>query len=198
MNLEDARKITFELARELSPFCERFEVAGSIRRRVESPGDIDLVVIPSRQHPRPVFGKKPFSSSLEQRLSELQDDHQFSFLAGGDKLKRYSLYPRDWGVGGSLLPVKLQITIATPDNWAYWLLIRTGPAEFSHWIVTPQSKGGAIPDCIVYKDFHLWRTGEESDFPPTPIFTPDETAWLHALDLPYIEPWDRRPRWKKA
>lgn len=198
MNLDEARKIYFGLARELAPFCERFEVAGSIRRRAESPGDIDLVVIPSAKHPRPVFGKKPFLNSFEQKLSELEDDHQLNLLAGGDKLKRYSLYPRDWGVGGYLNSVKLQVTIATLDNWAYWLLIRTGPAEFSHWIVTPQSKGGAIPDCVVYKDFHLWRVGEESDDLPTPIFTPDETAWFNALDLPYIDPWDRRPRWKKA
>ena len=41
-----------ELVKVLSPFCERIQVAGSIRRRQQQVGDIELVVIPKKaQHP---------------------------------------------------------------------------------------------------------------------------------------------------
>ena len=49
MDLEYALPIANQVVEKLAPFCQRIEVAGSIRRRRPFVHDIDLVVIPSNQ-----------------------------------------------------------------------------------------------------------------------------------------------------
>ena len=47
MELEKARAIASEVVKRLSPYCQRIEVAGSVRRKKAQVNDIDLVLIPS-------------------------------------------------------------------------------------------------------------------------------------------------------
>lgn len=192
MNLSTAQTISSALREELLPVCLRAEIAGSIRRCSPDPHDIDLVVIPSDGSPTVEFGQKQpaHPSFLERKLWQLQEERRLELLAGGSKLKRYALLPSNWGISGFYPATRMQITICTPDNWAYWYLIRTGPADFSKWIVTPKSAGGAIPNHLVLRDFCLWQ-GD------TPLSTLDESEWLAALGLPFIPPQERRPRWRK-
>jgi len=44
--LADAERLAAEVVDLLDPVCERIEIAGSIRRRVEMVGDIEIVVMP--------------------------------------------------------------------------------------------------------------------------------------------------------
>lgn len=44
--LERARKIAERIREELRPYCEKIEIAGSIRRERPEVGDIDLVALP--------------------------------------------------------------------------------------------------------------------------------------------------------
>src|SRR3990167_7360212 len=46
MELARAQEIAAQVLAELSPFCERCEIAGSIRRRKPEVGDIEIVAIP--------------------------------------------------------------------------------------------------------------------------------------------------------
>lgn len=46
MNLAQADKFAAKILEGLSPFCERIEIAGSIRRRRENVNDIDIVALP--------------------------------------------------------------------------------------------------------------------------------------------------------
>lgn len=46
LTLANARRIAGWLIRELEPSCERIEVAGSIRRKTDTVGDVEIVVIP--------------------------------------------------------------------------------------------------------------------------------------------------------
>lgn len=200
MNLSDAQLVSANIKKHLDPHCLRCEVAGSIRRCDPNPGDIDIVLIPSPAKPKLIFGQKepPHPSMLERTLWQLEQARMIEKVAGGPKLKKYTLELGKWGVPSLAVPVtvKMQITIATPDNWAYWYLIRTGPQDFSRWIVTEQNDGGAIPDNMYYGNFHLHRqTEDKSTFEV--VDTPDESDWLTALGLPWVEPKDRRAPWKR-
>lgn len=191
MNLSDAKIVSGNIVSCLEKYClpGYCKVAGSIRRESENPGDIDIVLIPTPDVPRPKFGDKQFHKTfLDRALWEMENGAGLTKLAGGDKLKRYTLDIGEFGINSMAIPViaKMQITICTPDNWTYWYLIRTGPADFSHWIVTQKQRGGAIPNGVHYNDFHLWNDDG------TKIETPDEHEWFKALGLLWISPKERR------
>ncbi|GAJ14573.1 unnamed protein product, partial [marine sediment metagenome] len=47
MKLEQAQKIAEEVVKRLSPYCQRIQIAGSIRRQKPQVRDVDIVLIPS-------------------------------------------------------------------------------------------------------------------------------------------------------
>jgi DNA polymerase/3'-5' exonuclease PolX len=53
--LPDAERIAAAIVADLAPYCDRIQVAGSVRRRKEFVGDIELVAIP-RYVPAGLFG----------------------------------------------------------------------------------------------------------------------------------------------
>jgi len=101
MELEKAVGIAGRVVQELSPHCERIEVAGSIRRKRPFVHDIDLVCIPS---------SGAFVTAL-QSLGQLK--------VGGQKVLRVNLPEM----------ISLDVYVATPSTWATLLLIRTGSAK---------------------------------------------------------------------
>lgn len=101
MELEKAKAIAEEVKAKLVPFCQRLEIAGSIRRGRPFPKDIDIVCIPSNQG--------QFIYALQQ-MGKIK--------IGGQKLIRCEL-PQ----------IVLDIYAATPETWATLLLIRTGSAK---------------------------------------------------------------------
>jgi len=111
MELEKGQKIAAEVIKRLSPYCQRIEVAGSIRRQKEIVHDIDLVLIPS----------DPWN--LEAEVLALARPFQPK-LSGG-KLKRFDY-------NGS----QVDLYYASPETWATLLLIRTGSAEFNRMLAT--------------------------------------------------------------
>lgn len=100
MELKQAYNIGETARAALSPHCERFEVAGSVRRRRPFCHDIDIVCIPSNQG--------AFLVAL-QSLGKLK--------LGGGKIMRVQM-----------TGAELDVYIATPETWATLLLIRTGSA----------------------------------------------------------------------
>ncbi len=98
MELGKAMTIAEEVVRRLSPYCERIEVAGSVRRHKPTVNDLDFVLIPSDPWnlTHEIMGLGP--STLK-----------------GDKLKRVSYNG-----------VQLDFYYASPETWATLLLIRTG------------------------------------------------------------------------
>jgi DNA polymerase (family 10) len=101
MNLLSALVAADFVKGELSPYCDRIEIAGSIRRKKPWVNDIDIVCIPNNQG--------GFVYQL-QKLGRIK--------VSGQKLIRCDL-PN----------ITLDIYIATPDIWATLLLIRTGSKE---------------------------------------------------------------------
>lgn len=111
MEIERARLIAGEIKYLLEPFCERIQIAGSIRRGSPNVKDIEIVAIP-----------KPFETGLfENGLAAIVNKWPKEV---GELPCKYTR---------RILPegIKLDLFFATEKNWGYILLLRTGPQEFS-------------------------------------------------------------------
>lgn len=118
------------LLHALEPHCQRIEIAGSIRRKNESIGDIELVCIPRTvSAPGTLFTpdgtvRDPAFASAVKSLGTLtkgnpETGKYFSITVG--KIER------DF--------IKVDIFVATPKNWGLIFAIRTGPADYSHKVL---------------------------------------------------------------
>ena len=107
MILERALEIAERVRGEMGPFCERCEIAGSIRREKPEVKDIEICYIPrGKDLPKlaEVFNKWP---AVKGRI-------------GG----RYTQRTHPAGI-------TLDLFAATPDNWGLIFAIRTGSADYS-------------------------------------------------------------------
>ena len=175
--------LALELLEALRPGCERIEVAGSIRRGKKEPKDIELVVIAKYRdgYRTTLFADAaPRVSCLDDALDdlfELSGNWQFDITLkrNGPKYKR--LRHRDTGVACDMF-------IVEPLAFGAQFVLRTGPAEFSHMLVTRALRLG-----MQQEGGQLWRV--HRDDTKTVIPTPEERDYFAALGLPWIEPEQR-------
>jgi DNA polymerase/3'-5' exonuclease PolX len=158
MQHPDALTLAQYIEAALSPACDRIAIAGSIRRRKEKVGDIELLTIPkigAVQRGGTLFSEQGclLNRALHKRVEagtlEVVKGH------GGDhKFRQYRIMPpvvTD--------PVGLDIFTATREGWGYQLAIRTGPADYSQRLVTQRYKGGLLDDEYRTHKGHVWRSG---------------------------------------
>lgn len=198
IRLEIAEPIAVAIMRQLAPFCERIEIAGSIRRRVDYVHDVELVVIPRyRQQVVPLFEDLPVDSpeppidDLHDELERLRlggavrkrpDSHGRTFWGSSDKrlLWRYGSASADW--------IPVDVFGATGPTWGAKLVLRTGPWRLSKRLVTRADKGGALPRDLEFRAGGLYRyIGVDRRFVPTP----DEETVFAEMGLPYVAPAER-------
>jgi DNA polymerase (family X) len=117
MILRDAYKLAITIREQLAPFCERIEVAGSIRRARELVNDIDLVA--------QVRDATAFRARLVARTEIIREGEAFTSvrLKDGTQLDIFFAHgeTRD-------------LVDATPTNWGSVLLCRTGSKEHNVYI----------------------------------------------------------------
>jgi len=114
MELEKAKAIGDEVIKRLDPYCQRIEIAGSVRRKKPTVNDIDFVLIPS---------------DLWNLQHEIMGLGQVRM--SGSKIMRVMV-----GL------VQVDLYIASPETWATLLLIRTGSAENNIRLATLAKKRG--------------------------------------------------------
>jgi DNA polymerase/3'-5' exonuclease PolX len=194
MKYTDALPIAEKLVDLLIPGCSRIEIAGSLRRKKDDVGDIEIIAIPDMRPVRPTFGMAHvFATTLDAVLYGLAMDGDESgimlhALKGGGKYKQYWV-SQDHGY--HLLDIKLDLFLVTPPaQWGSIFMIRTGPADFSKWMVTPRSHGGALPDGYDHQKGSAVRTSDGQIIP-----MPEEIDYFNFCGLPYIEPENRQPGW---
>ena len=184
----------------IAPYCDQVEIAGSLRRRLPTVGDIEIVAVPKiDQRTGGLFADVVSAHDL---LADFLDQ----WWATGDIQKRLDKNDRPaWGPRHKRLtydgiPVDL-FTPAEPDRLGIVLVIRTGPAEFSHRLVTPKDQSvvvgkkpngheirrpGLLPQMYRVQDGWLtFRVSGER------IPTPDEATVFDLLGIDYAEPWNR-------
>lgn len=175
------------IVERLAPYCQRIEIAGSLRRQKPTISDIEIVAIPKHEQ-RPTAPASLFAPSetaphnllwayLDQLMQAGKIAHP-THKGWGDTYRKFTLTTTNG------LTHKIDLFTATAENWGNTLLIRTGSADFSRWMVTPQSKGGALPDGYHHSGGMMHHHGR-------PIPLPEEADYFNLCGLPYIPPTDR-------
>lgn len=185
------------LVDELSPFCQRVEIGGSIRRGSMMPNDIEIVAIPS-------FVKEAVEPTGQMRLGgepqrfvdknlldgQLNEWKAASYLtdrcdknnrrAWGDRFKRAVVYPPHMARGFALD----LFSVIPPAQWGVIFAIRTGPEEFSKAFVTSRLQRGYLPPDMQIKHGGLYVGGALRS-------TPEEEDFFRAIGLPCWPPEER-------
>lgn len=161
--------IATRLLDAIRPHCLRAEIAGSFRRLRQMVGDIEIVAVPIR--PTDLFGHE-----LEDQptaLDRFLDEHNTPFRKRGRKYQQFA-YGRQI----------VDLFLTDQHTWGSIYTIRTGNWEFSRWLVTSQSAGGASPPGLTFHDGRLHANGRL-------LHTPEEADVFAALGLSYIPPSER-------
>ena len=181
ITLAQANSLADRIMAELAPVCDRVEVAGSIRRKKSTIGDIEIVCIPKTETVCNLFGEavETTRAAFDGKLQSLVDAGRFTKpTKNGEKFKQFGIP----AVSG----LHLDLFMATPENWGLIFAIRTGCAEFSQQLVTQRGKGGLLPDDYLVSGGSLWRGGQS-------IPTPSEQSVFDLIGG-WLEPEDRTGR----
>lgn len=170
MTLPDALPIAEEIRGILALYCERCEIAGSIRRRKAEVGDVEIVCI-RRNRDLPAF---------------IRAVEQWEKIKGSPK----GAYTQRRHPSG----MKVDIFMATRDNFGLILAIRTGSARFSHevlargWVKAGyHSQGG-----MLYRgDGELLPGADGQDLDGPPIAVREERDLFTLIGLPWVDPEER-------
>lgn len=173
ISLSEAEARAAEIVKELSPYCERIEIAGSIRRRKPEVGDIEIVAIP-----------KPWNDLLGQPMP-LQRDHALNYVdwrrIGGTLIKGGNKFKQIEMADGLCLDLFI---VTPPAQWGVIFLIRTGSEDFSHKLVKSRQSGGLMPSNLKCKDGSIWHGMNI-------LPTPEERDVFKVLGLAWISPENR-------
>lgn len=188
MNYEKAYLLARDLANQLAPHCERVEIAGGVRRHKADVHDLELVVTPKLVPQYDMFGGETGDRNLLVeyltwlvRSGELQPGPK-----QGPRFRQYRVLP-----SGIMLDLFI---VHYPAQFGVIHAIRTGPAHYSHWLVTQRLKGGALPNDARVADGAVWVEGGQGG--PLPMET--EGEFFAFLDIPMPAPQDRTPAWGMA
>jgi len=166
IELAQARRWADKIAAELAPFCEKIEIAGSIRRRRPEVHDIDLVILTDKQ------------AAVNARLSRNAVDaeacgprHTMVRLANGVLVDAYfaGYHQQDFFRDDPC-----------STNWGSVLLCRTGPKEYNVRLAQRARARGMrwVLGAGIYSEGRLVASDTEQDI-------------YRVLALPYARPEDR-------
>ncbi len=159
--LIEAKAIAEQVMAELSPFCDRIIIAGSIRREKDFVKDIEICAI-----------AKPYQTGLfEDGIASVVN--QWTKVKGEMEYGKTKYTQR-------ILPsgIKLDLFFATEKNWGLILAIRTGSADYSHKVLTTKwvQKGyKSIDGNLILNGGRAAQVREEQDL-------------FKLLGIQYVEP----------
>lgn len=184
MNYQEAHSIAQEWVERIEPACTRVEIVGSIRREKEEVTDIDIICEPRFEDELDMFsmptGKRNCLEYLFHQIVNVGVGSGISVQMDGPRRKTILLRRG----------IKLELWITLPPSqWGIQKVIRTGPKDFSHWMVTSRGMGGALPPGMKVKDLCLWYQDKVLE-------TPEEEDFFRFLGMLYVEPKERRARWR--
>lgn len=174
----------------LKSFCERIEIAGSVRRKKEEVKDIEIVAIPKFHKTSMAVYQSTFdfkgilsvpmtqADLLGTRVQQLIAE---GILVHGEPSKGMTRAP----CGPKYYRLKYDgekldlFSVISPAQWGVVFTIRTGDRDFSHWLAQRALEiGMRIDEGALYSPRVLISTPEEADF-------------FKALKVKWIEPEKR-------
>jgi DNA polymerase/3'-5' exonuclease PolX len=210
-----AERDAADLRAMLEGTFERWEVAGSLRRGHAAVGDVDHVLIPKMiEVPGPgLFGGPVEVNACWRALDRLVEEGGGSAPAEagrpGDEVEdEFEGACGDWSVVKAVRETKNgprtcwgekhravwfrgcvhELYVAEPSTWGSVMLIRTGPAEFSRWMVTELRRYG-----FKHEGGRVIDTRKVSE--DAVVAVPEEGVLFDLVGIKYREPADRRCKW---
>lgn len=172
--LAEMEPLAQQLRTHLESSCQRIMVAGSIRRKKELVGDIELVAIP-RMTRAGLFGDRE-ESALYRRLNALPLD----WMMGNNPEGRY--YKLYWPAH----QVQIDLFLAQPDNFGLIKMIRTGSADFAQAMLARWKKRQGLGPTLQGS-----INGRLVDAYGTVVPTPEELDVFAACQVEYVPPQER-------
>jgi DNA polymerase (family 10) len=157
--------IAQSVAARLAVNCQRLEIAGSLRRKKDTIGDVEIVAVPT--------------DALYTQLDELLEAGKIRHAATkrwGQKLRSFLFDTKS----GNTIQVDLFLQ-PDPATWGINYMIRTGSKEFSHRMVTARKLGGWMPDMYRVHEARVWL-GLDT------VPTPNETDVFRLWGMDYVPP----------
>lgn len=198
---QEAYPIAERLRERFAPVCEpgRCVIAGSLRRhasaiehaetraiaethQVALVKDIELVVYPLPG--KTMFGEATYERTpLYDLVGELLAEGALVWpddKKDGPRQKKL-MVPASADHGSVMLDLFICFP---PSQWGYQIAIRTGPWQYSKWLVTKRKWGGGLPTHLVVQDAGLHSHGQL-------IETPTEEKFFETLGLIVPLPHER-------
>lgn len=173
-------RVAEQTVERLGRFCDRIEIAGSLRRQCAQVGDIEIIAVPTSA--RNLFGTPTSDpSALDVHLDALIGMGKIRHVERQRWGSRQKSFMFDTGQGTYQVDLFLQ---PDPQTWGVNMMLRTGSAGFNSMMVRQRYKGGWCPDDLRFDKARIWRNG-------TALSTPTERDVFNVLGLEWIEPQDR-------
>lgn len=163
----------------IAPYCQRVEIAGSLRRQRPMIGDIEIVALPMLS--TNLFGESTNSQpTMLDLLDRFLAGRHIRFLKNGSKYKQFKY--------GDFM-----VDLFLPESAAHWgtvYLIRTGSHEFNMWLMTVAQKAAGVKFAngrLLDWQGHFINTPEEADvfaalnLPVVPVTMRDNGAWVEYI-----------------
>ena len=157
--LTEVLPVASGLLEALRPYCERIEFAGSIRRKKEFVGDIEILL-----QPKLLLMPAKKQLSLFDPLVEKPHPEIMKFIS------RYHIMRGDLNDGKMLSfvgPGEIQVDVftANPDNYGYIKILRTGSHEYNTKYFMPKMKksGYVLDGGYIWNKEKLVPVPEEID-----------------------------------
>jgi DNA polymerase/3'-5' exonuclease PolX len=198
----EATAIADELLELLRPSCERIAVAGSIRRGIQTIGDLDLLCVPKLTPTtiEDMFGERP-GPDIDLLHAAIHDLYMREAIEQRlDKNGR----PSSWGPKAKravFRGLSVDVNTVEASTFGVWMVIKTGPHQFSQALVTPkgqkaairnregkvtQYRDGLLPEGLSFGGSYQLYRGDER------IETPEEADVFNAYSMAWREPQERR------
>ena len=169
LQLADADKLAERIAAEIIPFCERLDIAGSIRRRRPVVGDIDIVVLPKHGQEQDILTRCKRVTTTITGGRPGQENHIF-LLPNGVQIDLFIAKPE-----------RASLLETVPSNYGSLLLCRTGSVRHNIWLIDYCKRHGR------YKwnpHYGLFEAG-------LCVAAADEQDIFRTLSLDYVPPENR-------
>lgn len=190
--LSSAQSTAELVLQHLAPHCDRIEVAGSVRRKVQEVKDLEIVC-----QPKKVFVKNP-ALLFDEGKWQVSEDFEFA-------LDNISAAVEKGQVSGRYMKVILKngmpmdLFMPQPADYFRQLVIRTGNSDYVHNVIAAQWKikgwcgteNGLrlITECAPKTGTDgktTWRC--TTDHPTLPPVWESEKAFFYWLGLPFTPP----------
>lgn len=151
LGLSACQKIAVDICYILQPFCEKINIAGSVRRKKKEPKDIEIICIPKKEILKDMFG---WDEGVIVDLQFQKEVEQLGEIIKGKTDGKYMQIK---------LPQGINLDLFMPDDFDYYrqYAIRTGSADYAFKIIANgwKKKGWCgsnkglrkISDCIEIK-----------------------------------------------